>query len=194
MNRDQQLMKHLRDQDSRALDEVIMIYGKYVFSIAYSIIGKRLSYEDAEEITSDVFWTLWEHAHDLDYIQYDSLKPYLAKITKNKSLMLLRKIQSYVFSEKEFELNDEIVISLNSLDDIYIQKELKQMLINVIEELGDPDCTIFLGYYFQCITIKEISKSLGLSESSIRMRLSRGRYKLKKILEERGYRYEIQNF
>lgn len=52
--------------------------------------------------------------------------------------------------------------------------------------MSNEDKTIFLMFYYKGQKIKEISNKLDISESKVKMKLSRTRKKLKKILEQRG--------
>ncbi len=49
----------------------------------------------------------------------------------------------------------------------YERKEIKQMLIDSIEKLSDKEKKVITLYYFEDLTLKEISRILGVSESRI---------------------------
>ncbi len=48
------------------LDFLIDEYANYVFKIVDNIGGKALTYQDKEEIVSDVFYLLWKNQDKID--------------------------------------------------------------------------------------------------------------------------------
>ena len=55
-------LKKLKHKDERALEWFIDRYAAYVNTIIYNIIGLSVSAADIEEVSSDVFFTLWMNA------------------------------------------------------------------------------------------------------------------------------------
>ncbi len=60
----------------RALHQAIGIYTGYVTTVACRTLGTQLRHEDLEEVVSDVFLALWQHAGTLDPSR--PLRPWLA--------------------------------------------------------------------------------------------------------------------
>lgn len=52
----------LRRRDERALEWFIDRYAAYVGTVAANILASALSVADAEEVSADVFYTLWVNA------------------------------------------------------------------------------------------------------------------------------------
>ena len=52
-------LARLRRGDERALEWFVKRYTPYVGAIVWSIMGGHLTVQDAEEVTADVFLTLW---------------------------------------------------------------------------------------------------------------------------------------
>ena len=57
-------------------------------------------------------------------------------------------------------------------------------LWEAVEELGEPDRTLFFRYYYEEASLKETALELGLSQTAAKQRLFRGRKKLKAMLSE----------
>ena len=67
--------------DETVLREVMQRYTGYVYTIVRNFSRGRLSTEDMEEITADVFISLWKNKANLK--QQLALPPYLAAIARN---------------------------------------------------------------------------------------------------------------
>ena len=63
----------------------------------------------------------------------------------------------------------------------------KHSMTNIVSSLKTIDREIILLYYYQDLSIKEISSMIGISENTAIQRLNRARNRLKKILLEVGY-------
>jgi len=75
------------------------------------------------------------------------------------------------------------------IDDISTQEDFTQSLIErdsvsaAIMSLDKTDREVIILYYYQELTMKEISHIIGRSENTTIQRVNRARKKLKKILE-----------
>ena len=85
---DKHLITKLKKRSQKALDQLISSYSAYVYTIARNILGGAFTAEDAEEITSDVFFRIWQTADSLD--ESRSISPYLAACTRNCAINKLR--------------------------------------------------------------------------------------------------------
>ena len=177
MIEEQYLIRQIKSGSQKALETVIDRYGSYVKAIAANIIKPPMTDADIEEVVSDVFLSLWNHPGDPGQ---GSLKGYLAAITRNKARDRLRSFHIVVPLEDDiFEV---------PVEDSYRQIELAQLkeaVKQMVERLEEPDRTILLRYYYFYQKTDEIAAALELNSAAVRQRLSRGREKLKKHLEER---------
>ena len=110
--------------------------------------------------------------------------------------------------EVEEEINKSSLISLVSFDDylesnheaaepgdsedelpenIYDQKELKQTLMTAIESLTEKERLVVTLYYFEELTLKEISKVMEVSESRVSQIHSKAMLKLRTKLGRHKY-------
>ena len=75
-------LKKLKHKDEKALEWFIDRYAAYVNTIIYNIIGLSVSAADIEEVSSDVFFTLWVNAKN---ISPGKVKAYLGGVARNKA-------------------------------------------------------------------------------------------------------------
>lgn len=161
------------------IDFVMKEYTNYVYVI---IKNKAISFkaEDVEEIISDVFLTLWHNQQKLD--EKKDLAPYIAGITKN----LIKKKFRGQKNWENFEDYEEKLLMAENIDVYSECDEQNEILLQELDKMKQEEQTIFLLFYYQGKKIREISQILKISESKVKMKLSRTRKKLIKILKERG--------
>ena len=68
-----------------------------------------------------------------------------------------------------------------------IQDEKKKIIINKLEKFKPEEKDIFISYYYDDNSIKEISNKLNISESKVKVNLFRMRKRINQALKERGY-------
>ena len=155
-------------------------YSAYVSTIVWNILQGKLSKSDAEEVVSDVFYTLWTNA---DKVKPRKLKGYLSVIARRRALNALRDRK-----QEELPLEDEIVsLPVSGPEDASIRREEYAALRQTVDELPEPDRTIFIRHYYFCQKTSEIAKATGIHVSTVKMKLKRGRERLQRDLTEGGY-------
>jgi len=176
---DKSALRAIRSGDEAALSLLINRYAAYVGTVIYNIIGERMTREDIEESTSDVFLTLWMNA---DKPQSNKLKEWLGAVTRNKAKNKLRELRG------SLPLDEDCISDVSESPEIAVtDDEERQVVYQAVKNMKQPDREIFLRHYYGIQSIKQISKDMGVTESTIKVRLSRGREKLRKSLIERGY-------
>jgi RNA polymerase sigma-70 factor (ECF subfamily) len=186
---DRQLISALKRRQKHALRQYISKYHKSVALTVEAVAGRILSPQDKEEIVADVFITLWQSAEQIDDETYLSIKPYLGRIARNKTKNALRKqgnLRNFTLPLEEAIL----VSSREELSEDLIRKELQNTLKKLILSLSVEEQNCFIKYYYYQLPIRMIAEECGLSESTVKVKLFRGRKKLRKLLEERGISYE----
>ncbi len=146
------------------LNEYITLYRTTVFKVAFNYLK---NYEDAEDISQDAFVKLY--TCEKQFADSENVKAWLIRVTINLCKNLLRSS----WHKARSELPQDIPF-------------------NAIEENGIHDCIQRLSpdysamiylFYYEGYSIKDIAKLCGISSVAVRTRLSRGRAKLKEMLE-----------
>ena len=164
------LLMQLRKRQKNSINQAIEVYTPYLSTVLYNMVGNGLPKEDIEEIVSDVFVVLWKNAEYID-LSKGTLRSYIAATARNHALKRLNKKKDYT------NLDDiEIPIEDDFTDDN------KKSIWDAVMRLGEPDNEIFVRFYKYDEKLKDISKATGLNISTIKTKLSRGKLKLKKIL------------
>lgn len=183
---DKSALRALKHRDEAALAWFIDRYAAYVNTIVYNIIGGAMTVLDVEEVSSDVFLTLWSNA---ERIGPGKVKAYLSGIARNKAKEKTRRLGV------ELPLDDDmLIISDTDLERDLELEEQACFLKNAILAMGHPDREIFLRHYYYCQGVAQIADEMDINLSSVKTKLRRGRSKLKEVLCEGGYIVEKENF
>lgn len=176
---DAELVDAMRGGDESALGNIIDRYTAYVWTIVWNIVQGRLDPADAKSIVSDVFFTLWKNT---DKFRPESLKGYLSRIARSRSVDALRRMK------QELPYEDGIVqIPIDGPETEAIRQAEYAALRNAVDHLPEPDRTIFIRRYYLYQTVSEVSKTMGINVNTVKTKLRRGQDILRRELTEGGY-------
>lgn len=138
--------------------------GMYRFS--YSILRNE---EDVEDAVQE---TICRAYRELDNLKdKNKFKPWIYIILKNTSFQIL--------NNKKYCCNiEDENIQANKTD-----VETGLTIWNAVQRLDNPYRTVITLFYYEDLPIKEISKITGSKVDAVRKQLSRGREKIKEIIE-----------
>lgn len=154
--------------DDNLIEEVVNTYSDMVYRIALNIL---CNIDDANDVMQDVFLRLVRNKSKIKSKEH--IKHWLIKVTINCS------------RSKATESYKKNTVSISEISESYISfsNEIDETIGSVMKLPEKYKVPIHL-YYYQQLTVEEISKILGITRSGIRSRLSRGRNMLKEILEK----------
>ena len=170
-------------RDEKAINETDKKYGRYCHSIAYNIL---FSERDSEECVNDTYVSAW---NSIPPTQPTSLSAYLGKLVRNISLnryirdraQKRKQDTELIFDEVEEFLPDSIDGASIS-DGIILRDAINAFLAS----LSERDRIIFVKRYWFMQSVKQISRSMALTESNIKIILMRTRKSMKDHLEKEG--------
>ena len=166
-------------KDKLEIEKIMKDYSNYVFAIIKKSYA-QFSKEDIEEIASDVFLILWNNQNKLDI--NNNMAAYIRGITKN---LIKQKRRNIRVNDNIIDYEEELV-SLSNIELDISEQEENKIILKQLKKLKPEDRDIFMLYYYEDKTIKEICKIHNMSESKVKSKLFRIRKKLKRILKERG--------
>ena len=164
----------LKKGNEEALEWFIDKYSAYVGTVVSNILQSSMSHEDIEEVTSDVFVTLWQSAEKLYPL---NLKGYLSRVARSLSMQKLR--------DKAIELpldEDILILDDDSEFDRLAREDQDEMVRKAVYAMPQPDKEIFLRFYFYCQSVSVIANEIQMNPSTIKTKLRRGRERLRLIL------------
>ena len=180
MNSDKKLAERMKKGNEKAFEEIIYRFTPLVSNIIRNISSGYLSNEDIEEVTTDVFVTLWKNS---DKLNVNMLKPYIICIAKSRVKDRLRR-------ENKFGIVDIDSVDIADDGDIFEKYENESLVSDLKEEISklkEPDKEILIRYYYYYQPVKEISEIMGINIETVKSKLQRTRKKLKDALTGKGY-------
>lgn len=171
-------------RSDRAVAETDRKYGRYCRTVAYNILANS---EDSDECVNDTYLRAWNSMPDA---RPQALSAYLAKITRNLAISMLRKRNRLRCGGGQTALAlDEladVVPAGQSLEAMVEGRELAQILDAYLRALPETERKVFMARYFFITPVKEIAEKFGFTESKVKSMLSRTRTRLRNYLEEEG--------
>lgn len=173
MEETKRLLRQIARRDEAALECAIRRYSAYVYTVVHNRGRGLLPSEDEEEICSDVFLALWDHAAE---IFPPTLKSWLGCVARNRCVDALRKRQLAVSLDEC--LSVDFGAAFESISDI----ERRICVRQALESLNTQDRELFYRFYDLCQTTNEIAAAMSLNPATVRTRLKRGREALRRQL------------
>ncbi|MGL5677475.1 MAG: RNA polymerase sigma factor [Cellulosilyticaceae bacterium] len=179
---DQTLLMGISKGDEASYLELVQKYSRYVAAVCIRVAKGQLQKEDVEEISADVFVKVWELGIRIQPID-GSIKHYLGVMARNHTINKLRVEGKQLTLHLE---DDSVGDTESSVEDGLVAKEEQTLIKEAIEEMGEPDGEIFIRRYFYLDKTKDIAKAMGMKESTITTKLSRGKKRLGALLKQKG--------
>ena len=177
---DQVYINRIIDGDTNAFSVLVDRYKDLVFTLAIRMMKNR---EEAEEVAQDTFIKMYKSLSKFKgdskfstWVYRVAYNTCLDRIKKNKRKQNTVAIDEY--TEHEVKTID------NALDKIEA-KERQMAIQQCMEELPSDDSFILTLFYFEELSLEEISKIVGLKPNNVKVKLFRSRKRLATILKQR---------
>lgn len=177
--KDKKICDYIRNNELQ-IEKALKDYTNYVYTIIRKACSK-LPKEDIEEINLDVFLTLWKNQNKLN--TNNNMSSYIAGITKN---LIKQKYRLIKTKDNILDYEEHLVSTLN-IELMHSKNEQNAIIVNELKKLKEEKRSIFILYYYEDKSIKQISSLKKLSESKIKTELFRIRKKLEAALKKKGY-------
>lgn len=123
----------------------------------------------------------------------DKFRAWIKRIAHNSAVDYLRKTKPVMFSTMSTEDDSFIEFEddrTENLPEVVIdQKETTRLVKEILDSLSDEQRLVVGMFYYEQMSVKEIAQKLGISENTVKSRLSYGRKKIEmqvKELEKKG--------
>lgn len=178
---DSELMKKVKNQPDKGIEEAIQLYGPLVKGIIIKIVGGDKGI-DVQECITQVFVRLWKY-QDKYNAEKGTLKNYLITIARNEALRMKKQL----YEQRQEEVLEEYDLGIDvDMTHEVASKMNKRIIYETIDSLKDPDRQIFIRKYFWGQRIKDIANELRLKEKFVENRLYLVKKKMRQKLIERG--------
>lgn len=177
------LFRQSPDNAYRALfDE----YLNYVYTIVFNKLRSCASPQDIEECVSDVFSDMFMN-YDTEGSYSGDLSGYIATIAKRKAINRFHSIMSekgHFSGQGDDEMS--LMHSADDMEDESDKAELRNIILEKVNELGEPDTTIIIQKFYYERSSGEIAEMVSMNPPAVRMRCKRAMSRLRSLLEAAG--------
>lgn len=196
------LVQKARENDQEALAEIYKISSPAVYKTIRVLIKDE---DTVYDILQDTYVKAFTR---LDQLQNpDKLIPWLKMIANNLAKDWLKKSKPVFFTDIyggeelediPFEESIEDVRSELNPEMAMDQQEAKRLVMEILDHLPEDQRVVIGMFYYEEMSVKDIAQTLGVSENTVKSRLSYGRKKIKEQvmdLEKRGTKlYNVAPF
>lgn len=172
---EQKLIQQIAKGNQQAFQKIYILYKNKVYNTA---LGYLQNTEDAEEVTQDVFVTIFNKAGT--FKGKSKVNTWIYRITVNKSLNHIEK-QNRRPKFKQ-EIQDFHKIDFQHPGVLIENKEKAQYLFSVINTLVETQKTAFILSYVEGLPRQEVADIMETSLKSVESLLQRAKNNLKKKL------------
>ncbi|MBD3257800.1 sigma-70 family RNA polymerase sigma factor [candidate division GN15 bacterium] len=166
---DETLIQLMGQGDDHALRLFYKRHGRFVYSLALSVVHERL---DAEEVASEAFTRAWEHAGSFDP-QRATVKGWLAMITRRLAIDRTRS-RAYKARQQEVAVGTGAIDgdgSLKSSDDHHLQNAQSRRVQEALKQLDEPYRDLIRLSYFEGMSHSGIADHLDTPLGTVKTRL-----------------------
>ncbi len=150
---------------------IVEQFSDMIYRIAWQNLFNR---EDSEDVVQDVFLKLIQQKNNI-FRDSEHLKAWLIRVTINRCLDFKK------------SLLHRKIVPLDNIDKLCSTgipwEDGEQEIMEELYLLPEETRNILYLYYYEGYTIREIADILGKKQNTVNSKLTRGRKKLKQILE-----------
>ena len=161
--------------DQRAWDDVVRLYWRKVFNVAYKFVGRQ---DEAEDLTQDIFLKLFKSLKTFD--RRANFSTWLISVSRNLCIDHYRSMRR----EHDVVTHDVDVVTLarpsasDSPQAALEQRDRVALLRAALDTLAPSLRTAVMLRDIQELSYQEIAEKLGVPEGTVKSRINRGRTEL----------------
>jgi len=166
--------------DTSSFEQIITRYERRVMNIAIRILGCQ---DDAHDAAQEVFLRVFRYLHRLNLEK--PIEPWLMRMTVNVCRDIGRKKRQHQSASMENTLTESM--TTGRTDDPYTglaEEQQRQMLWKALNCLSENERVAIVLRDVEGLSTSEVAAILESPEVTVRSRISRGRLKLKEIVDQ----------
>lgn len=181
---DEEIIEMYWQREEKAIEHTDEKYGKFLFRIAYNILGDR---SDCEECKNDTYLGVWNAVPPTRPVVFPA---FITRIMRRIAINLYKKKTSQKRVPSELTVSmEELQNSLHSgeyVDREYEAADLGKLISDYVKELSDREQYMFVGRYYMAESVQSLAKELGITVSAVYKALDKIKIGLKGYLERNG--------
>lgn len=179
-NDDQLYIESVLKGDTNSFAILVERYKDMVFSLALKVMKNR---EEAEEVSQDTFIKAFR---SLKNFKGDSkFSTWLYKIAYHNCMDRLKKVARKYNTDTIDEVVENKITSTEDVLKTIERKERAEIIKACLDELPEDERSILWFFYFEELSLKEITQVTSYSENNVKVKLHRARKKLLVVIQNR---------
>ncbi len=171
-----ELVRRFLDGDREAFEEIINLYQAQALRSAYLISG---NYADSEDIVQETFVACFLNRTQIR--DPEAFRSWFYRTLSRNAWRICKKKRREQPAE---ELYPEDEPRTEGLLDQVVLREEERTLLEAVGRLPVKQRTVTVLYYYNDMPVKEIAKTLGCLEGTVKSRLYAARAELRKAMAE----------
>lgn len=150
------------------IQELIERYQNNLYAVAFNVCKNAV---DAEDVVQDTF--IQYHTSKKDFENEQHIRAWLIRVTINKA----KNMNHTFWRQNKMSLDDYV-------ETLTFEAPESENLFEAVMKLPEKYRIVIHLFYYEDYNIREIADILKITESNVKIRLSRGRTLLKEVLKE----------
>jgi RNA polymerase sigma-70 factor (ECF subfamily) len=157
------LLERIKKDDREAFRELVSLYQKRIFLLAFSFFRNR---EDAMDIVQETFMRLYQKIHT--FREGENFQSWIFQVAKNLCIDHYRKNHS---KRKEWASDqniEEMSLSSQNSDHSHQALDLRMIFSRCLEKLAEKQRVVFVLKHYNQLKYREIAQVLNISPGTVK--------------------------
>lgn len=186
---DQFYITKILDGDNAAFAVLVNRYKNMVFTLAMRMLKNK---EEAEEISQDTFVKVFKF---MNRFKGDSkFSTWIYRIAYNSCLDRIKTYKKRYDTVGIDEFTEHKVKTLETAFDLMDRSDREKSVKECLQRLAPDDSVLITLFYYEELSLQEISKVVGIDQNNVKVKLFRARKRLATILKERMEPTMLENY
>ncbi len=177
-DREVALVRRCQEGDRQAMDSLVRLFERPVFSAAYRMLGNA---DEAADVSQTAFVKFFENVRRFD--PNYRLFSWIYRIAVNEALDQLRRRRRF---EPLTESAESDALDDDSSQQAVATSQLCREVQGILMHLHEDHRAVIVLHYFSACSYHQISEILEVPEKTVKSRLFSARRQMKNLLEQHG--------
>lgn len=179
---DLKIIQRINGGDIALFEILIRRYGAFLYKIGRMY---KHDHEDTNDLMQDTYINAYIHLKKFE--NRSSFKTWLTRIMLNLCYQKRHKLsfmREIISDDTQNEKSSVLLHHSPNNEKIAINKELGRVLENAIREIPEKYRIVFSLREINCLTVAETAEAMNISESNVKVRLSRAKVMLQREIKK----------
>jgi RNA polymerase sigma-70 factor (ECF subfamily) len=168
------LIAHAKDGDLAAFDTLMLRHQRQVFGVAWRLLGQV---QDAQDASQEVFIRMYRSLDRFDETR--ELAPWLYRITVNVCRSIARKRKRRGTPVPLDDAPASALLVAEQGTRAVVDDETRSQMLSGLQQLPPKEREALVLRDIEGLSTREVAKTLGTRETTVRSQISRARVKMK---------------